>query len=50
MVCKLVRFYYGEQTPEGFQKMAFDDYEEDDADEHEEQCKQQDLDYIRIDL
>jgi hypothetical protein len=30
--------------------MAFDDYEEEEADEHEEQCKLQNLDYIRIDL
>jgi hypothetical protein len=50
MVCKLVRFYYGETTPEGFSKMAFDDYDEDTADEHEEQCRLQDLDYIRVDL
>ena len=50
MGCKLVRFYYGENTPEGFNKMAFDDYDENDADEHEEQCKLQGLDYIRIDL
>ena len=28
MVCKLVRFYYGEQTTDGFSKVAFDDYEE----------------------
>ena len=50
MGCKLVRFYYGEHAPEGFNKMAFDDYDEDDADEHEEQCKQQNLDYIRVNL
>jgi hypothetical protein len=30
--------------------MAFDDYDEDAADEHEEQCKLQDLDYIRVNL
>jgi hypothetical protein len=50
MTCKLVRFYYGEQTPDGFKKMAFDDYDENAADEHEEQLKAQDLEYIRIDL
>ena len=50
MVCKLVRFYYGEQTPEGFKKTAFDDYDENAADEHEEQCKEQGLDYIRVNL
>jgi hypothetical protein len=50
MSCKLVRFYYGERTPEGFNKMAFDDYDKEKADEHEEQCKLQNLDYIRIDL
>lgn len=50
MACKLVRFYYGEQTPDGFNKMAFDDYDEDDADEHEEQLKNQNIEYIRTDL
>ena len=50
MSCKLVRFYYGEQTPDGFNRMAFDDYDENAADEHEAQLKAEGLDYIRIDL
>lgn len=50
MTCKLVRFYYGEHTEEGFNKMAFDDYDEEDADEHEELLKANDLDYLRIEL
>jgi hypothetical protein len=50
MVCKLVRFYYGEHTPDGFSKVAFDDYEEIEADLHEEKLQQDKIDYLRIDL
>jgi hypothetical protein len=50
MVCKLVRFYYGEHTPDGFNKVAFDDYEEIEADLHEAKLQQDKIDYIRIDL
>ena len=50
MVCKLVRFYYGEHTPDGFNKIAFDDYEEIEADLHEEKLQQEKIDYLRIDL
>ena len=50
MACKLVRFYYGENTDGGFNKMAFDDYDENAADEHEEQLKASNLEYIRVDL
>ena len=50
MSCKLVRFYYGEHTPDGFNKLAFDDYDEEEADLHEEKLQQEKIDYIRIDL
>jgi hypothetical protein len=50
MTCKLVRFYYGENRPEGFETMAFDDYDEKEADQHEEKLKEENLDYIRVDL
>lgn len=50
MVCKLVRFYYGEKTNEGFNTMAFDDFDENTADEHEEQLKTNNLDYLRVNL
>jgi len=49
MVCKLVRFYYGEHTPTGFNKVAFDDFEEVEADLHEEKLQQEQIDYLRID-
>ena len=49
MVCKLVRFYYGEHTPTGFNKVAFDDFEEMEADLHEEKLQQEQIDYLRID-
>ena len=49
MVCKLVRFYYGEHTPTGFNKVAFDDFEEEEADLHEEKLQQEQIDYLRID-
>lgn len=51
MSCNLVRFYYGEHTPKGdFNKLAFDDYDEEEADLHEEKLQQEKIDYIRIDL
>jgi len=50
MVCKLVRFYYGKHTTDGFSKVAFDDYEEIEADLHEEKLQQDKIDYLRIDL
>jgi hypothetical protein len=50
MVCKLVRFYYGEHTSDGFNKVAFDDYEELEAALHEEKLQQEKIDYLRIDL
>jgi hypothetical protein len=50
MVCKLVRFYYGEHTSDGFNKLAFDDYEDIEADLHEEHLQQEKVDYLRVDL
>jgi hypothetical protein len=50
MTCKLVRFYYGEDTPEGFNPVAFDDYDENLADEHEAELKDQGLEYQRVEL
>lgn len=50
MACKLVRFYYGEHTPTGFTKVAFDDYDVEEADLHEEKLQQEKIDYIRTDL
>jgi len=49
MVCKLVRFYYGDHNSDGFNKVAFDDYEEEEADLHEENLQHEKIDYIRID-
>jgi hypothetical protein len=49
MVCKLVRFYYGDHGLDGFNKVAFDDYDEEEADLHEEKLQQEQIDYIRID-
>lgn len=50
MVCKLVRFYYGEHTADSFNKLAFDDYEDIEADLHEEKLQQEKIDYLRVNL
>ena len=46
----LVRFYYGERTGESFKKLAFDDFEDIEADLHEEHLIKHGIDYLRIDL
>jgi hypothetical protein len=50
MVSNTVRFYYGETTGQTFKKMAFDDYDKEEADQHEEILKKENLDYLRVDL
>ena len=45
-----VRFYYGEQSGERFKAVAFDDFEDIEADLHEEKLQQEGIDYLRIDL
>jgi hypothetical protein len=49
MVSNTVRFYYGEKDGDNFQKLAFDDYDMDKADEHESLLKEQNINYLRID-
>lgn len=48
MVANTVRFYYGEKDGDRFRKLAFDDYDMDEADAHETLLKEQNIDYLRI--
>jgi hypothetical protein len=45
-----VRFYYGEQNGERFKAVAFDDFEDIEADLHEEKLQQEGIEYLRIEL
>ena len=44
-----VRFVYGEKTEAGFKTLAFDTYSEEEADKHEEELKDANVDYMRLD-
>ena len=47
---RMVRFYYGERTGERFKAVAFDDFEEIEADLHENHLQKNSIDYLRIEL
>ena len=44
-----VRFVYGEKTEAGFKTLAFDTYTKEEADKHEEELKEAQVDYMRLD-
>jgi len=46
----MVRFYYGDRTDESFKAVAVDDYKAEEADLHEEFLKENNIDYLRIEL
>ena len=45
-----VRFYYGEQIEGKFKGFAYDDFPSDKADDHEQNLKKDNIDYVRIEL
>ena len=50
MFLNKARFYYGEKIGERFKGFAYDDYPIQKADQHEEDLKQHQIDYVRIEL
>lgn len=44
-----VRFVYGEKTEAGFKTLAFDTYNKEEADKHEKELKEAQVDYMRFD-
>lgn len=44
-----VRFVYGEKTESGFKTLAFDTYSKEEADKHEKELKEAQVDYMRFD-
>ena len=44
------RFYYGEKIGERFKGFGYDDYPIQKAYQHEEDLKQHQIDYVRIEL